>query len=1133
MSAEPHDAAELSSPLGEDHPPGRSGTPTAWITLLLIALLVSVGLFSDKLVCGAIRTGIALACWHRGETLRMGRLFLNRSGDFEVRNVEWSGGPKEHRSSLKSDWVIVRTTPVKDLLFVKPGEERRLIRELQTGTATALVDIRRGTGPSVAGKNTGPSAPSFLPFLCPGAIRMGPMNAVVIASSSRLEVNGLRLNLPARWPGTVSFQSAALDLGSSHRKIPAESALALWEGDALLLGEIGLGDGLVLKELSLKPRSGGLEFGVKGMIGKGLLRGDGFLGGTDSPERLEVTLVGEHLGLETLSAILGKPTGATGTIDQARVTFRGDTGRPLEADGSVRLVSRNFRWEGRGWESLRLAATLTGRTLSLTELTMRQGENELEAEGRSKLPSDWRQALRAPFTASFHARLEDAGSIATLAGDDLGRLGGALFLDGELHGADNRAEGYCNFSGAGTKVRDLTFDWIKGCLLFEGPSTRLAYLEARADGDRVLLEGSFSNSRPHAYKGRAEVDVRNLSGRLAQLGITTAASIGGGAVNGIWEGSGGGAGEDSGTFQAKVSNWVSKWTKAGMSGSFTGLYAPGKQELTKAEFFQDELKLSLKLLATKDDLAVSEIKAVRGGKDGKSKTMLEGGVSVPVNAADLWRSGDPLRTLSMDRPVRMDLRLSGIRAEEMADLLGQRAPFTGLLEGTLAATGTPAAPRLTGSLRIGRFTPAGGESVGDLSLSAETSDGGDSLRAELGPADSPKARGVLSLPLRFALQGDRIGLAGGDGKVTGTLELVRFPLAGWTGWLGAGDRLALKKATLDGNISVSGTMGTRALEGSFLLKAEEAGVFGPHHLRDLALPVTFHGASATVTNGSATYAGKALSLAGGLDWGAETREGNLRISGTDLPVILGHGIATTGEAALTISVKGSDEPVLGGKITMRPVMADLGTKVIPSFAPPGIPLGFHDDTPGILAGVHPMRFDLSVVTEAGAGDETSSPLLLADLHVTGDSVQPSIDGKVTLQNQTLRLPAGDFVMPEASLIPDREGVRIDRADAVGFTGEGLCSMSLSGSLARPAVALSGMPGTLAPDLLMALSTGRGASPMPTPLLQGASWIRQHTLFPVAALPWTTFRDATPTSGALGFYGAPWVWNLEVPTAAAR
>lgn len=1132
-----HDEAE--------HPPALSGTPTAWTTLAIIALLIAGWLFADELVCGAIRATLVAVSWQRGERVHVEKMLLDGNGGVEMRGIEWSFGPKEHRSSLKCDWAILSVNSPWRLIFHGAGGERRLLRELMAGKTKLLVDLRaipKGEKSSHA-KNL-PSLPSLSnQSLLPEAFTAGPVDTVVIGENGRLAVNALYLRLPFRWPGRITFSDSTADMGSWHRTIPKGSTPAFWDGTMLRIGEMGLGEGLDLQELTLKPLDDRLEFGLRGNIGKGVLRGDGSLGTKGPAGWLEVTLVGEQLGLETFSGLTNPQNRATGTIQQARFTFRGDPGRPLDADSALRLMARNFRWEGKGWESLRIAATLTGRTLTVSEMLLRQGDNEFEAEGQSRIPADWRAILRAPFCGTFRASLADAGTLAALAGPVLGRLGGGLSFEGELRGADNKAEGYCNFTGSGTRLRDLSVDWLKGCILFEGEKTQLAYLEASAGGDRIVAEGTVANSRPHAYSAKADVSVKNLTTSLAQLGITTPPAIGGGALRATWQG----AGETSttnhtGTFQASVSDWVSRRTKAGMSGRFEGGYSPGRLELSKAEFFQGDLTLSMQLKATRGNITASSIKATRAGKP---KPLLEGYLSLPVDPNDFRESGDALRTLAMDSPVSMNMLFRGIKAEELADLLGQQAGFTGILEGAIAANGTPAEPDLNGTLRIGKFSPEVGGAPRDLSLAFSTANHIVSVGLEQQPTWNSPLCIQATLPLRLVKDHGRVSLADEEAPIDASATLRQVTLDGWIGLLGAKYGASLLGATATGDVKVSGTVRKPALEGSLGIKAREALLYGPTRLENLNLSFRMEGKNPlmSMTNGTATYGGKSVLLGGTVTPGGDECGAKLTLTGEDLPLFLGSQIRTVAAASLQLSASGTNTPVLSGTVTLKPAALDLRLKLTPVFAPPGIALPsgpFSTPDPGESSPDN-LQLDLAVKTSAhplpGGDERSSAPLITADLTVKGPADSPKVTGIVTAINQTLTLPAGKFHLPEARLLLDMVGGSLDAEPAFGITRLGLCSVTADGPAAGLRCGVAGPEGTTAPDLMMALLSHEpkhGEKTVNTAaILQGAAWARQAMLFPTPAAEWSTSRLGSHQPGSLGFYGTPWIWNWSEASTPTR
>ena len=1126
----------LDDKVEADRPPGRSGTPTAWAALAVIVVVAGIWMFADVMTCLMLRAGIAAASWHRGESVQIARLFLNEQGNIEARGVEWSRGSGNHRSTIKTDWVILRPAALRSVLFPKVGEKRLWIRELALGKTRMLLDFRGGSPGDSANATTagGSGAPGFTtplvpPSLLPASLAAGPVNAVLIGEGNRLEVNDLRVILPARWPGRVSFRSLAADCGSWHRTVPAASCEALWENGSLRLGSLGLGEGLALGELTLKPAADRLEFGLRGTIGKGLLRGDGSLGVEKNHADLEVTLVGERLGLEAFNDLLAGEKRATGLISQARFTFRGDPARPLEADGSVRLIAKNFRWEGRGWESLRLAATLTGRTLSVSELSLRQGENEVEAEGRSTLPGDWRLILRAPFSANFRAQLEDAGSLSALAGSELsglGSLGGGLSLEGEIHGADNRAEGYCNLSGSGTRLRELPLDWVKGWLLFEGDKTRLLSLTAQSGADRLELQGTVGNSRPHAYEGSAEVSVASFSKRLAQLGMASAAVTGGGSLTGTWQG-GGSMTNHAGTFQARVTDWVGRWTPSGITGNFEGAYAPGHLELSKAEFRQGDLRLALRMNATPQSLTVSGISARR---EEKTKPFLEGSFTLPVDGLGVFQSRSILGTLAMDRPLVADLHLQGLPAGEFADMLGQAAPFSGLLEGDLNVGGTPAAPDLHIAIKASQFTPHGGAPAGDLTLGAQTDGGKTVVKLAMEPAASTPLAASASLPLRLAMKGDTLRLADDEEPLSGNATLRGLSIDSWSGFFGGSMNGMLRKAVADGEITLSGSARKPVFAGSVLLRAAESTAINGQCLSNLELPFTLDGGKATLGEKAvATFAGKPVTLGGSIDWTEGSLDADMTLRGSGLPISVGGGIATTGTAELSLTRREGKDPLLSGTVTLQPSSTDLSCLLVPAFVPPAL------FQPNLAEEKHEkiatagLLLDLAVTTAASEATPGPGPLVTMDLHLRGSPGAPLANGTLTALNQTLILPAGNFVLPTAKVTVEQSVPRLDGGTACGFTRSGFCTLSPTGSLTAPSVALNGYGAVSAPDLLMELASPPRKLSSTAVIRQGAAWLRQEALLPVPASDWITRRLGAPEAGSLGFYGSPWNWTATQST----
>jgi len=1101
---------------GSDHPPARSGTPPAWMALGLLAVLVAGWLFADLIVCGAIRTGATVWAWKREESLHIGRLDFDGGGSLRATDIEWSRGKGDHRSTFRCEMAILKPASIRELIFPRSGHDRLWIRELWLAKTRLLLDSRAGKTAS-ASKARAKKEPFVLPLvLLPGSFYAGPVEAVFIGETGRLAIHDLRLDLPSRWTGRVAFRAAAADLGAGHRVIPASAARAYWEPGSLRIGSLLLGEGLSLGEFSLRLLPERLDFGLRGTIGKGLIRGDGSIGGKN---QLELTLVGEQLSIEAVAGLMPGPAKASGTIDQARLSFRGDLQKPMDADGSIRLVGRNFRWEGRGWESLRLAAAMTGHNLTLSELALHQGENELVAEGHSSLPGDWHSLLRAPFTANFKASLTDAGTLASLLGPDASLLGGSLYLDGSVRGADNKAEGYCNFSGLGTKFRHLTVDWIKGCLLFEGPSTRLPYAEAAAGTDRISLSGwSVDNSRPHAYQGEAEVSVKDLARRLGQLGVPVAPNIGVGTLAGSWKGRGD-MNAHHGEFRVRFTEWISSWTKGGVSGTAEGTYNPTSLKLGKVQMTQDDLTLSLGLTATRQRLDLSSISVVRATS---KKPMASGEITLPLDLVDLWTGGDPVKTLAMDQPMTLKLVADGLQAEQLAELLGQKSSCTGKLGGWITAGGTPAVPELNGTVAIAGFSPDAGSPSGELSLDLHTTAGETTITVHQN--NGPEVLdGECTLPLKLAKAEGKV-VPDTAAKLKGSLRLRTQPLDGWISVLTGSRASAVRAITADGEATFSGTVGQPQAQGHLLIKASKAALSAPAPLENLTLPLVLSNAVATIGEGTASYQGQPVALSGTADWsaGMASAKFNLRISGTNLPLELTPGLQATAKADLTYSWRTSSPSLLGGTLLIDPLSADLARRMAPAFCPPAFVTALNPP-PAVTNAATQWDLHLSMATNPPIPE---GPSVDINLHLTGSNKIPTMEGSVTANAQTLRLPGGRFDLPRATVAFTKQGNSLS-GTAIGITAAGLGSLQLGGSLENPTAAIDAAGGITAADWILACSMSSAQRLGPSVFL---AWLRQQMLLPVPARPWSTRVQSEANPAALGFYGTPWIWNfLPVPS----
>lgn len=1130
-------ASRLNNAEEHEHRPSLSGTPSAWKALIILAVVMMGFLFFDSIICGVLRVGFAGVAWSKKAELSIEHLTLRQNGMLQARGLVLSFGSWQHRSSLKIDWVEVQLPTLGTVIGFLQNKQPHLVREISLGKTKLVIDRRidaPGDGAlSAASQAVEKTSTHYsIPWikLLPDAAAVGPLDLVAVGNNARIAVSNLYLSLPNRWTGRIAYSEAVLDIGSTHHVFTTASAPASWNGATLQLGKLSLTKELQLEELTLTPQRDLMEFGLRGAIGNGLLRGDGSFGAVENQSLLTTTMVGENLKMEAISMLMKQgEQRAIGTIRQARITFRGNPDRPLEADSSLRLIADDFRWEGRGWDSLRLSATLTGRVCRLSELQLRQKGNEVEAQGESKLPEDWHGALKAPFTASFHADLDDAGALAALAGTDFAQLSGSLELEGTIKGAENKAEGYCNLISTGMKIRNLPLDWLKGCLLFDGEQTRLSNLEAWSGKDRIVIAGVVENNRPHTYAATAQFGVGNLTKSLALLGISTASQIGGGAAQGTWTGDGSIKGH-SGTFQAKLNDWISPWTKAGMSGSFEGSYSPGHLYCSKVEFEAEDLRLGLQLSASPTRL---EAKSILATRKGKSDPLVRGEVSLPVNAPALWQSGDLVSNLGMKDPLDLLLELRGINVEELANLLGQKTSFGGTLEGNLSASGTPEIPEIHTKLKIAKLTlPDAATTIG-VSLKMDSGAGRATCQLIQEPAKTSPLTLQGEIPLRLVTDQGKLHIADPTGPVHAVATMHTIPTSGWLS-LWSGFPLVLRDGTANGSLTIGGTLSSPSVEGNLLLAAREAVLPGLFELSNLRLPIACSLTKATATGGTALFGTNLVALSGLLDWSTNSVEGRLAFTGKDLSFPQFAGLESRGDAELLLTMQGTNIPTLNGNLLIKQIAGTFLPVATPFFTPPGIVLNNAISMIPIVDSTNAVQLNLQAKTEGtlplGGGTGADPAQLQAELQFLGGITAIRWSGNILVKNTALELPAGKFLIPEATLQSTR-GEENFSFTAYGMTHLGFCMLQQNGSTQEAWIEL------LAPvsvdttaDMVLALATPEKSRTSGTLLLnQMSAWIRQNALFPLPSQGSISRRSGSPAAAALGFYGRPWSLSFQQPS----
>lgn len=471
-------------------------------------------------------------------------------------------------------------------------------------------------------------------------------------------------------------------------------------------------------------------------------------------------------------------------------------------------------------------------------------------------------------------------------------------------------------------------------------------------------------------------------------------------------------------------------------------------------------------------LQVPAIEAFAG-----ERKLLTGRLSLPLAPGS---DGGPLNP---DEPVEADVQADRLDIAGLAAALGQSWPVSGVINGSLSATGTlqnPAA-RLdidAGGLHLNGSHPASLQPA-NLSLHAVLADEAVSLNASLHQhplqpltvsASMPfSATALAADPDRLAAQPIRASVSLPASSLSFLPELV--------------PELATVKGSVSLNATVTGTLRQPEWRGRFqadvpALALDRASL---PSVKDLKLRVSADGYRVTIDQAEVLVAGGRLRLSGGSDL---THPGdpslNLRLRADQVLAVRDEAVSLRADGDLTCQGTLSQAAVRGsiglvrGRVFKEVEYLPLS---LPNQLPPPPP-PVHTASEGPPALPPPLdQWTLDVAIR------TRDPVRLmgnvarggatADLHLGGTGGHPELTGAVDLSDIWVKLPYSRVTFPEAKITFTRDAPFDPRIDIRGesLVGDRQVYINVQGRAVDPMVRLSSSPPLPEGEIAALLATG--------------------------------------------------------------
>jgi hypothetical protein len=675
--------------------PGRGRRLRVWVLLAVLVLGVVWALHGVVLPHLLVAV-LDFAAGRAGFEVSVGEVRARFDRPLVVRDLHLQAEDGGRSGTVVHAEEVVLQFPLPWKLV---GPRGRLLELVEVRGLRVGLDTRAGTGSSAVAmrrptrKQKEREAGRLL-WALPRRIVIDGADFAVEGDASSFAIRDVHAVFDEASLGAMSASGMDAAFGDTRHAFGPQSAVTAWKKGEVFLADMEIRERIRIEQLAVRLASpGGVGADLNAEVFGGLVRGGAFFGEWRGEPGVDATFWTSGLRCGEAAAFAGIAKPVAGTIEEGRVTFRGNPGRVLDAEASMRLVAEGMRWGDREWQSLTISASLINRRLSLTELTLRQEENTVSANAEIALAGKWRDMIDSPFLLNISASIRDMGSLAGLLGPPFDEMTGRMSLRASVSGRSRRLDGFLGMEASEIALRGRHVESARLNLAFKEGEARINDLEIWSGGDRLSGKGSVSIARPHAYSGELDLEVSDVGAYawvpLDPLPVTS------GGITLRWQGDGN-ANFHSGAFEAALKGLVTDLTPDGISGDFSGTYSPDN-----IYFGGFTLKHGRLVLTLRASLASSGLKFEEITLKGPGGRLATGEVFLPIDPFALAGGSTYEESLVEGLPLYAALETSGaLKLGDLLALAGQEPVASGTVRASVTAGGTIAIPVLDGTVSV-------------------------------------------------------------------------------------------------------------------------------------------------------------------------------------------------------------------------------------------------------------------------------------------------------------------------------------------------------------------------------------------------------------------------------------------------
>ncbi|MFM8363744.1 MAG: hypothetical protein ACKOAS_01175 [Verrucomicrobiota bacterium] len=1019
-----------------------------WITaVLLIAaalafqrpVLTSLLEFTAEVACGrqglefaaqSVKAGFFEPLVFEGVTIRVHERTGNSNSAVDIER-------------LQLDWQKLGA------FFSNP---RRLISTVSIRRMNAHLDFRRaetGTPSDLGWKPVAALAALLRPAGdWPGALSLEGSRIEVETDSSRWVADRCTARVNSGGPGQLEVGALTIHTPRFERVLGPMTASTRWDGKNLSVAGLEIFPGVVADGIScvLEP---GVDPSVsfQGRVFGGTLRGDWNFQRGERGAVWDFAAVCSNVALEALPAVLGIEGKTQGRLAEGRFTFRGEPGRPTDAEASLRVLAKDFRWNDRGWESLEIGASLIHRRLLVSNFDLRQSENSVTLNGEISLADGWDKITEAPFLVNLRANIKELGSLARLTGGSDQEARGALVAEGSVSGRPGSLDGFVGIRAKAIEYRGIPVDKVDMEVLFRKSLAEIVRCEVRSGKDSFVAKGQVGVIAPHSYLGELEAGLSDVAVWLRPFPALGGGMVTGGALKLKWSGDGSLEGH-SGSFDLGLTRFVSGFTPAGITGKFEGTYSPKNIHLSRVEVQKERLRLQSRVTLSPHGINFDDLELGANGSD-----LLRGKIYLPVNPFTLRSLSEWNAAVLGTRDIYVEADTPGeLELGDLAALVGQEWPIEGRLAMNVQAFGP--ASGIDGKLALQArdliWRGRGDGVPSSLQLEMRTTAGAAKITGELqNPAMSPLK---ISASFPFGMFQDADGMPRWLQRNATVQASADFPRAELALLRPFFPSLGGLSGELSGKLDFNGTLDAPSLAGSAEIRN------AAFHFGALPSPAEFVNGRLEIENGVL----KIREVAGEIDPGRFEFNGECAFPEPWKPhwsmTWTGEKIPLQNDARVlllaNVDLRGKDGRLEGrvdlvdskiqGRLEIQPFLSAPGTAGVDLKKPLRTLAAL---APGGGWGLDVMVNSPKPIDIRGGAFPAS---MTVDLRLEGMVEAPIPVGQIRWQGIETLAPAKTFLTCDGSIsfFPDIPGEAFVLAESSGFINDATFSAVAFGSLAE-------------------------------------------------------------------------------------